>query len=258
MSNSNNLVRIGRPPRWVGTASALGRWLAQRAATDSNCRIHGFETGPVLVDVDTAHMVRKPPLQYIDSELRWYHSGTRDVSMLGRFFGKVPAIWRRVADRRGQAYSQYGEVVRLGQPDGPYRQAINLLKEHPQTRRAIMIYPGREPIRYRAEGGGSDQCCTTSAHVWWEAEGILSYMVVMRANDAWHGFAADVAWHQHLIRCHILPDLGYARKPVRVKLTWAVGLMQVYAGQVDKVGQSSYMDRPPVDFSPAPCGYQHD
>ena len=257
VSNPNNLVRVGPPPRWVGTVSQLGRWLGKHAAEDAHCRMRGFEAGPLLVAVDTHHLVRKPPMKYIDSELQWYHSGSRDVSTLGRIFGRVPKIWQRVADKKGRAYSQYGEVVRLTRPDGPYRQAVALLKAHPLTRRAIMIYPGREPIRYMAEGGGADQCCTTSAHVFWEADNILSYMVTMRAVDAWHGFPPDIAWHRHLIRSHILPDLA-VEGPVRVRMTLAVGLIQVYADQVDSVAGNLYMDRPPLDFKPAPCGYsQH-
>ena len=201
VSNSNNLVRVGPPPRWVGTVSQLGRWLGKRAAEDAHCRMRGFEAGPLLVSVDTDCLVRKP---------------TRDVS-------------------------QYGEVVRLASPDGPYRQAVALLKADPLTRRATMFYTGS----------------TTSAHVFWLADNILSYMVTMRDVDAWQGFPCDMAWHRHLIRSHILPDLA-VEAPVRVRMTLAVGLMRVYSDQAGSVADNLYIDRPPLDFKPAPCGYsQH-
>ena len=46
--------------------------------------------------------------EYAEAEWQWYLSGDRRVITLGGLYGKVPAIWKRMADVNGNVNSNYG------------------------------------------------------------------------------------------------------------------------------------------------------
>ena len=45
---------------------------------------------------------------YAEAEWQWYLSGDRNIKKLGELYGKVPAIWKRMADKDGNVNSNYG------------------------------------------------------------------------------------------------------------------------------------------------------
>ena len=42
---------------------------------------------------------------YAEAEWQWYLSGDRNINELGRIYGKVPEIWKRMADADGNVNS---------------------------------------------------------------------------------------------------------------------------------------------------------
>jgi hypothetical protein len=46
--------------------------------------------------------------EYAEAEWQWYLSGSPKVSKLGSIYGKIPTIWQRMADDKGEVRSNYG------------------------------------------------------------------------------------------------------------------------------------------------------
>ena len=51
---------------------------------------------------------RKWNKEYAEAEWQWYLSGDPKASTLGDIYGKVPEIWKRMADADGKVNSNYG------------------------------------------------------------------------------------------------------------------------------------------------------
>ena len=121
--------------------------------------------------------------EYAQAEWEWYLSGDNHIKTLGDIYGKVPEIWKRMADDRGYVNSNYGwQWKRQNQID----YVINLLKENPKTRRAaISIYDAKEHHEYK-----HDTPCTYAVQFTIVGQK-LNMCVVMRSNDLWYGFCND-------------------------------------------------------------------
>ena len=102
---------------------------------------------------------------------------------LGELYGKVPAIWQRMADVRGHVNSNYGwQWERLDQLD----KVITMLRRNPDTRQAaISIYDGKEIHMYE-----TDTPCTYAVQ-FTVVNDMLNMCVTMRSNDLWFGFCND-------------------------------------------------------------------
>ena len=120
---------------------------------------------------------------YAEAEWQWYLSGDASIHKLGDIYGKVPEIWKRMADELGHVNSNYGwQWMRNGQIDYVYE----LLKIDPSTRQAaISIYDAKEHPAY-----GSDTPCTYAIQ-FTIVHGRLDMCVTMRSNDLWYGFCND-------------------------------------------------------------------
>jgi|GEM_PF-4835390 len=69
--------------------------------------------------------------EYAEAEWQWYLSGDRSVAKLGEIYGKVPEIWKRMADYKGNVNSNYGwQWQRNGQLD----KVIDQLQNNPDTK----------------------------------------------------------------------------------------------------------------------------
>jgi len=121
--------------------------------------------------------------EYANAEWRWYLSGDRNIAKLGELYGKVPAIWKRMADVDGNVNSNYGwQWQRNQQLDN----VIKLLKTLPETRQAaISIYDAKEYDKY-----AYDTPCTYAVQ-FTILHGRLDMSVLMRSNDLWYGFCND-------------------------------------------------------------------
>ena len=79
---------------------------------------------------------------YAKAEWKWYLSGDRNVKKLGEIYGKVPEIWKRMADGQGNVNSNYGWQWKR---NDQINRVIDLLRYTTDTRQAaISIYDGKE------------------------------------------------------------------------------------------------------------------
>ena len=136
---------------------------------------------PMLKEITNTE--RNWSYDYAEAEWLWYLSGDPNISRLGEIYGKVPAIWKRMADNSGEVNSNYGyQWQRNKQLD----HIVNMLKVNPSTRQAaISIYDAKEINRY-----SNDTPCTYAVQ-FTIIENKLCMSVYMRSNDLWYGFCND-------------------------------------------------------------------
>ena len=121
--------------------------------------------------------------EYAEAEWQWYLTGDPKVSTLGDIYGKVPEIWKRMANDHGYVNSNYGyQWERNGQIDW----IVSLLGQVPDTRQAaISIYDGKEHDTFTFDTPCTYAIQFTIVH------GRLDMCVTMRSNDLWYGFCND-------------------------------------------------------------------
>ena len=126
---------------------------------------------------------RKWSLDYAEAEWQWYLSGDSNVKKLGEIYGKIPAIWQKMADSSGEVNSNYGwQWMRNAQ----LSHVINKLRDYPDTRQAaISIYDAKEIAKYH-----HDTPCTYAVQ-FSIIDDLLCMSVYMRSNDLWYGFCND-------------------------------------------------------------------
>ena len=129
------------------------------------------------------HDWRKFRQDYAFAEWEWYLSGDRNIKKLGELYGKVPAIWKKMADEWDEVNSNYGwQWERLNQLD----KVVTMLRDNPDTRQAaISIYDGKEIYKYEY-----DTPCTYAIQ-FTVVNNHLNMCVTMRSNDLWYGFCND-------------------------------------------------------------------
>jgi len=123
-------------------------------------------------------------VEYAEAEWQWYLSGDDSVDKLGEIYGKVPAIWERMAlGPKRLVNSNYGYQWERGHQ---LDKVVQQLKDNPNTRQAaISIYDGKEINKYR-----KDTPCTYAVQ-FTVVDNKLNMCVVMRSNDLWFGFCND-------------------------------------------------------------------
>tara|TARA_B100001778_G_scaffold332617_1_gene339301 strand:- start:178 stop:861 length:684 start_codon:yes stop_codon:yes gene_type:complete len=126
-------------------------------------------------------------LRYAEAEWEWYLSGDSNIKKLGEIYGKVPAIWERMADSKGYVNSNYGwQWQRKDQIDYVIAKLKNQIKTNKPTRHAaISIYDAKEWRQY-----SKDTPCTYAVQ-FYILHNALNMCVVMRSNDLWYGFCND-------------------------------------------------------------------
>ena len=146
---------------------------------------------------------RKWSKEYAEAEWQWYLSGDRNISKIGYIYGKIPEIWKRMADGNGNVNSNYGwQWQRNKQID----KVVDILKNYRETRQAtISIYDGKEIKDY-----SHDTPCTYAIQ-FTIVHGRLDTCVTMRSNDLWYGFCNDqycFSKLQELVAKEINMDIG--------------------------------------------------
>ena len=145
-----------------------------------------FNVGFYITDPKDRKIInkeRKWNEEYAEAEWQWYLSGDNHIKTLGDIYGKVPEIWKRMADDRGYVNSNYGwQWQRYGQLD----KVIGQLDFNNETRQAaISIYDGKEISDY-----AFDTPCTYAIQ-FTIMHNRLDMCVTMRSNDLWYGFCND-------------------------------------------------------------------
>ena len=101
-----------------------------------------YITNPALNDIKDSKVKRNWSQEYAEAEWQWYLSGDRNIAKLGELYGKVPAIWKRMADDDGNVNSNYGWQW---QRNNQLELIIQMLRNNPETRQAaISIYDAKE------------------------------------------------------------------------------------------------------------------
>ena len=120
---------------------------------------------------------------YAEAEWQWYLSGDPNIKKLGELYGKIPPIWERMADSKGNVMSNYGwQMYRNDQID----YVVAKLKHNDNTRHAaISIYDCKEHKWY-----SKDTPCTYAIQ-FTIVNNRLNMAVLMRSNDLWYGFCND-------------------------------------------------------------------
>ena len=160
------------------TISKHGRKFADtRALFNIGFTIHK----PQLSYISARH--RDWNLDYAKAEWEWYLSGDRNIKKLGEIYGKIPPIWKRMADENGNVNSNYGWQWKR---DDQIGYVIDKLKKEMFTRHAcISIYDGKEHDKFTY-----DTPCTYAVQ-FTNVENRLNMCVTMRSNDLWYGFCND-------------------------------------------------------------------
>ena len=145
-----------------------------------------FNCGFYMRDPLDNHITNKQrnwKLEYAEAEWQWYLSGDPNIIKLGQLYGKIPPIWERMADSKGNVNSNYGyQWKRNDQID----YVVAKLKNNPNTRHAaISIYDAKEMHKYE-----NDTPCTYAVQ-FTIIGGKLCMSVYMRSNDLWYGFCND-------------------------------------------------------------------
>jgi len=145
-----------------------------------------FNVGFYITDPKDRKIInreRKWNEDYAEAEWQWYLSGDASIHKLGDIYGKIPEIWKRMADHNGHVNSNYGyQWERNRQLDN----VVELLSEEPETRQAcISIYDGKEWGEY-----AFDTPCTYAIQ-FTIVNNRLDMCVTMRSNDLWYGFCND-------------------------------------------------------------------
>ena len=126
---------------------------------------------------------RKWNLEYAEAEFKWYISGDRNITKLGKIYGKIPPIWIKMADDEGNVNSNYGNQWKRRYQ---LEKVITKLKANSSTRQAcISIYDGKEIHNYE-----TDTPCTYAVQ-FTILNNKLNMCVTMRSNDLWYGFCND-------------------------------------------------------------------
>ena len=122
-------------------------------------------------------------LDYAEAEWQCYLSGDKNIKKLGKIYGKVPEIWKRMADPEGNVNSNYGYQWQRNDQIG---YVIDKLKRDMFTRHAcISIYDGKEHDKF-----ATDTPCTYAIQ-FTNVNNYLNMCVTMRSNDLWYGFCND-------------------------------------------------------------------
>ena len=145
-----------------------------------------FNVGFYMTDPKDRKIInreRKWNQEYAEAEWQWYKSGDPHITTLGDIYGKVPEIWKRMADKKGYVNSNYGYQW---ERNSQLNKVFTMLKGNPDTRQAcISIYDGKEIEDYKY-----DTPCTYAIQ-FTIVNNRLDMCITMRSNDLWYGFCND-------------------------------------------------------------------
>ena len=145
-----------------------------------------FNVGFYITDPKDRKIINKErnwKENYAEAEWQWYLSGDPHIQKLGKIYGTIPEIWKRMANEWGTVNSNYGWQW---ERNSQLSYVVSMLKANPDTRQAtISIYDGKEINNYK-----HDTPCTYAIQ-FTIVHNRLDMCVTMRSNDLWYGFCND-------------------------------------------------------------------
>jgi len=139
-----------------------------------------------------------PSDEYIQKEIAWYEKQSTNINDIYGEERDAPAAWKYAADAYGNINSNYGKIVFSDQYYNQFENALNELRNNPDSRRAEMVYNRPSIWKEFDENGKSDFICT-NAQTFYIRDGKLHLVSQMRSNDVVFGYKNDYAWAQYLM-----------------------------------------------------------
>lgn len=132
---------------------------------------------------------RDMSLAYLLGEFLWYYTYRNDVE----FISKFSKLWKRISDDGRTNNSAYGYILFKKYGFDQIHTAVNLLKEDPESRRAVVNInvPNAEVLTTK------DEPCTIALQFYIRHEQ-LCCTAIMRSCDMWFGLPYDVVFFQSL------------------------------------------------------------
>ena len=146
---------------------------------------------------------------YIKRELEWYMSKSRYIKDMK---GKIPKIWKDIADKNGMINSNYGWCIFSEENYFQFQNAIIELINNKFSCRGSMIYIRPTMHNDAKRNGMNDFMCTYAVQLMIR-NNKLHYFVYMRSNDAILGYKNDRFWHDSVLNTcldqleKVYPDL---------------------------------------------------
>lgn len=176
-------------------------------------------------------LFKEPNHKYRKAELNWYLS--KDLSILGikKFYGKIPVIWKNIADYNNNINSNYGYLIFSEENGNQYQNCIISLLNNKYSRQAIMIYNRPEihtdSIKLRCINQ-SDFICTMYNQFFIRDNKLIS-IYNMRSNDIIFGFANDSYWAKYVHKrvYKELKETAYSDLEIG-DLIWNVSSFHIY------------------------------
>lgn len=159
-----------------------------------------------------------PNIDYIEKELMWYNSKSRNVYDMHN----PPEIWKAIASKDGMINSNYGWCIFSEDNHRQYAKALSHLRDNPNTRQATMIYTRPTMHEDSIANGMKDFMCTNAVTYELRA-GKLHCVVQMRSNDAVYGYKNDYAWQKYVLN-QMCVDLNVEPGAIH----WQVASLHVY------------------------------
>lgn len=125
--------------------------------------------------------IRNLPMKYAIGELLWYLSGNNNLSEIQKY----TKAWDRMSDDGETVNSNYGWCIKYKYGFDQWEYVRNLLKEHPETRQAIIHIKVPDNVESK------DVNCTVCLQ-FFIRDNKLFATTYMRSNDIWMGFPYDV------------------------------------------------------------------
>lgn len=132
---------------------------------------------------------RDMSLAYLLGEFLWYYTYRNDVD----FISKFSKLWKRISDDGRTNNSAYGYILFKKYGFDQIHTAVNLLKEDPESRRAVVNInvPNEKVLTTK------DEPCTIALQFYIRHEQ-LCCTAIMRSCDMWFGLPYDVVFFQSL------------------------------------------------------------
>lgn len=137
---------------------------------------------------------------YCKEELLWYLSQDLSVDQIG----EKAKIWKQICSNYGKVNSNYGWCIFSNANYNQYENVLKELTEHPDSRRAVMIFTRPSMWEDYNEDGMNDFICTWGVHCFIR-DNALYYLINQRSCDFWFGLRNDFVFH-----CFVYQMLHYA------------------------------------------------